>query len=77
MGNYKKICKNPYCRKEFKGSRTQQYCCVDCRVDGQKKQINAPKKSSGKTLVDDVREARRLGLTYGKYKALLHSGAKL
>lgn len=71
MKLYKKICKNTNCGNVFEGTRTQQYCCPDCRarVHIPKK----PKKTTKKkpcTLTEIAKEARANGTTYGKYVAM-------
>ncbi len=59
---YKKICKNPNCGKEFMGTKTQQYCCKECR--GEKK------SHKNTSLVETAIEARKNGMSYGKYVAM-------
>lgn len=59
---YKKICKNPNCNKEFMGTKTQQYCCKECR--GVKKQ------QKNVSLVETAIEARKNGMSYGQYVAM-------
>lgn len=66
MGQFKKYCKNPNCGKEFMGTRTQQYCCPECRVPTYKpkKKVVKPKPC---TIDEIARKAKELGMTYGKY----------
>ena len=59
---FKKICKNPNCGKEFMGARTQQYCCKECR--------GVSKSYKNTSFVDIAVEARKNGMSYGKYVAM-------
>ena len=70
MGTFKKFCKNLNCGKEFLGTKTQQYCCPDCRVPRYipKKLKYNPKRIS--TLDEVARQAKELGISYGKYVAM-------
>lgn len=62
---YKKICKNPNCGKEFMGSRTQRYCSPKCRGNsGEEKPKKAP------TVAEVAQEASEKGMSYGKYVAM-------
>jgi hypothetical protein len=69
MELYKKICKNQKCGKEFMGTRTQQYCCPECRVP-----TYIPKRKYKQikncTLGEVMAEAKKLGVSYGKYVAM-------
>ena len=72
MKLYKKICKNTNCGNVFEGTRTQQYCCPDCR-----KGVYIPKKPYKKkakhkpcSLNEWAKEARANGTSYGKYVAM-------
>lgn len=71
MKLYKRICKNTNCDKEFMGTRTQQYCCPDCRA-----RVYIPKKPKKKskhkpcTITEIAKEARKNGTSYGKYVAM-------
>lgn len=70
MELFKKKCKNPKCRKEFMGTKTQQYCCTECRVPtGNKKQIKR-KQNSVCTLNEIATQAKELGISYGKYVSM-------
>ena len=62
---FKKICKNPKCGIEFSGTKTQQYCCIDCRTNARR---NMPKTRC--TLDEVAKEAKELGMSYGKYVAM-------
>ena len=62
---FKKICKNPNCGKEFSGSRTQQYCCPDCRTTTRKQKL---KRTC--TIDEIARKAKLNGMSYGKYVAM-------
>ena len=68
---FKKICKNPECRKSFMGTRTQQYCCTGCRLSSTK---NKPKEPC--TLDEVTNQAKRLGMSYGKYVAIQYMNQK-
>ena len=75
MKLYKKICKNPMCKKEFMGTRTQQYCCPDCRMstiikEEKKLAIVTKNPISDYTLDEVANEAVEKGMTYGKYVAM-------
>ena len=63
---HKKICKNPDCGKEFRGSRTQQYCCPACRVPTYKPKKTV-KKAKPCTIDEIAIKAKELGISYGKY----------
>ena len=70
MGQFKKYCKNPNCGKEFMGTKTQQYCCPECRVPTykRKKRVVKPKSCT----IDEIAvKARKAGMTYGKYVEML------
>ena len=69
MGTFKKFCKNINCGTEFLGTRTQQYCCPECRVP---RYIPKRKKKQKKacTLDEVARQAKELGISYGKYVAM-------
>lgn len=69
MELYTKKCKNQKCGKVFKGTRTQQYCCPDCRVPTYKpkKKYQAIKTC---TLREASEQAKKLGMSYGQYVAL-------
>lgn len=62
---FKKICKNPNCGKEFSGTRTQQYCCTDCRTTTRNQK---PKRTC--TIDEIARKAKANGMSYGKYVAM-------
>lgn len=65
---YTKICKNPDCNKAFLGTKTQQYCCPDCRlVKGKYKQ---KEKKNAYSLEEITQQAREMGMSYGKYVAM-------
>ena len=72
MNLYKKICKNPMCEKEFMGTRTQQYCCPECRMSTIIKENKKPAIVTRKnyTLDEIANEASEKGMTYGKYVAM-------
>lgn len=69
MKLYKRVCKNPDCSNEFMGTRTQQYCCTDCRA-----RIYMPKRKPKHhkpcTINEIAKEAKANGTTYGKYVAM-------
>ena len=74
---YNKNCE--ICGKEFIGRRsTARYCSAACRELGKKEthkiwcKTNKKKKTeaAGTPIWQINEEARKLGLTYGKYKAL-------
>lgn len=61
---FKKQCK--VCKKIFIGkSYSNKYCSVECRRIGMSKSFRT--KPNG--LDEDIKEANRLGLSYGKYMA--------
>ena len=66
MKLYQRTCKNSMCGKVFIGTRTQQYCCPGCRIPTYK-----PKRKNKKiqkcTLDEVARQAKELGISYGKY----------
>ena len=66
MGQYLKICKNKDCGKEFMGTKTQQYCCPECRVPTYKPKKKVVKKKPC-TIDEIAKKAKALGMTYGKY----------
>ena len=66
MKLYKKTCKNPGCGKEFMGTKTQQYCCPDCRRS--KREEEKPKKNL--TLSEIAKKAKENGISYGRYVAI-------
>ncbi len=68
MGTFKKFCKNPNCGIEFMGTRTQQYCCPDCRVPTYIPKRKKQKKAC--TLDEVARQAKEIGISYGKYVAM-------
>lgn len=74
--NYKRYCKNPVCGKEFWGTRTQQYCCPECRVPRYipKRKPN-PKKVC--TLDEIVKKAKEHGMSYGQYVAMLYKEERM
>lgn len=64
------ICKN--CNKEFKTVNPHaKYCCFECRQEFYKKNPKpkpvAEKKVKKKSLAEINEEARKAGMTYGKY----------
>ena len=63
--NYVRRCKNPNCGKDFFGTRTQQYCCAECRPTARKN-----KMKSTCTINEVVRKANADGISYGKYVAM-------
>lgn len=73
MKQYKRKCKNPECGREFMGTKTQQYCCPEHRLPtGNSKKDTAVnfKKNKNKSLTEVAVEARKLGMTYGKYVSM-------
>ena len=70
MGTFKKYCKNPNCGKAFLGTRTQQYCCPDCRVPTYIPKKRKKKQKKTCTLDEVARQAKELGISYGKYVAM-------
>ena len=77
---YKRKCKNPDCNKEFMGTRTQQYCCEECREPtGYYKGKPRKKPSQGQSIgtLDEVAEkAKELGMSYGKYVAMQYKNER-
>ncbi len=66
MELFKKTCKNPNCKKVFMGTRTQQYCCIDCRMPSIK-----PKPIIKKRTIDEIaRKSKANGMSYGHYVAM-------
>lgn len=63
--SYLRKCKNPNCGKEFWGTRTQQYCCSECRPTMRKSKIK-----SNCTISEVARKANADGISYGKYVAM-------
>jgi hypothetical protein len=74
MRLYKRICKNPKCKKEFLGTRTQQYCCPDCRVPTGNNKYKRKIKTC--TIGEVARQANALGMSYGKYVAMQYQAEK-
>ena len=72
MGTFKKFCKNPNCGKAFLGTRTQQYCCPDCRVPTYIPKKRKKNKKHTCTIDDIARIAKENGMSYGKYVAMLY-----
>ena len=70
MELYKKICKNLSCGKEFMGTKSQLYCCIDCRPT---KCTPKPKHKRVCSLSDVARRAKELGVSYGKYVAMQYN----
>ena len=67
-----------HCGTVFKGNRNKQFCpeCLKYRQKQQRKESDARKKAkaieakiSKNKLLSDVREAKKLGISYGAYKA--------
>ena len=74
MGAFKKFCKNTDCGKEFMGTRTQQYCCPNCRIQTY---IPKEKKEKKACSLDEVaNKARELGMSYGKYVAMQYKNER-
>ena len=69
---YKKICKNPNCGNEFMGTRTQQYCCPQCRGNTG---TSKPKRPC--TLNEVAKEAMEKGMSYGKYVAMQYQEERM
>lgn len=75
MQLFRKKCKNRKCGKEFMGTRTQQYCCPECRQlpDSKlKKKVSSTKskemkKKNVQTIDEIATKAKELGMSYGKY----------
>lgn len=63
--SYLRKCKNPNCGKDFWGTRTQQYCCSECRPT-----VRKNKMKSTCTINEVVRKANADGISYGKYVAM-------
>lgn len=76
MKLYKKYCKNSMCGKEFMGTRTQQYCCHGCRVPTYIPKKKKHKQTKNCTLDEVARQAKELGVSYGKYVAMQTRGVK-
>jgi hypothetical protein len=70
MKLYKRICKNSMCGKEFEGTRTQVYCCPACRVPTYKSKKSKYRPNKNYTLDEITRQAKELGISYGKYVAM-------
>ena len=75
MKLYRKTCKNAACNKEFMGSRTQQYCCQECRpiryIPKRK-----PKTLESCTLDEVTKLAKENGVSYGKYVAMQYQAER-
>ena len=71
MELFKKVCKNSKCGKEFMGTRTQQYCCPDCRV------LTTVKKPKPCSIDEICRKAKEHGTTYGKYVEMLYKQERM
>ena len=69
MELYKRQCKNPKCNNWFMGTRTQVYCCPECR-----KPTYTPKKKKKPikkcTIEEITKQAKELGMSYGYYVAM-------
>ena len=78
---YKKKCKNPDCNKVFMGTRTQQYCCKECREptgyykDKPKKKASLTANTPG-SLDEVLKKAKELGMSYGKYVAMQYQNGR-
>ena len=75
MKLYKRYCENPECGKAFMGTKTQRYCCPEHRKKQEylKKDADVkpkPKQHKNKSLTEVAVEARKLGMTYGKYVSM-------
>ncbi len=65
-----------HCGKKYNTTRkTQRYCCEDCRkkhrdYSGKKKTVRRKKAVKGvnSELVNDAVEARKRGMSYGRYQ---------
>jgi hypothetical protein len=75
MKLYERTCKNSKCGKVFMGTRTQQYCCPACRVPTYKPKKKY-KKIKGCTLDEVAREAKKQGISYGKYVAMQYNAER-
>ena len=76
MELYSRICKT--CGKEFKATKNQQYCCVECRPRTHKKYPRHKYKSKKISTINDVsREAREKGMTYGQYVAMQYMSERM
>ncbi len=77
------ICRYSECRKEFIPEKKGiKYCCVECRTiatririrENEKKKREEKAKISKRLTVADVeRKARKLGMHYGQYVAMMES----
>lgn len=75
--NYKRICKNPKCGKEFMGTRTQQYCSIKCRGSAEKRLPMREKRKKACTLNEVAKEAMKNGMSYGKYVAMQYQEERM
>lgn len=76
MELYKKICKNKTCGKEFMGTRTQRYCCAGCRVYTYKPKKVKHKPTKVCTINEITKQAKELGISYGKYVAMQYENER-
>ena len=75
--DYKRICKNPKCGKEFLGTRTQQFCCIECRSSKDKSLPKGEKPKRPCTLNEVAKEAMEKGMSYGKYVAMQYQEERM
>lgn len=66
----------PVCGKRFTGSENKKYCGAYCRNKAGKakrigKELTVPGKRKKMTIEDIDAEARKAGLSYGKYVAMM------
>lgn len=67
----KKIKTCEFCGKEYEAVRSsQKYCSQQCRKEMQKSLGEMKKIKKTSHIVDTCREARKLGMSYGKYQAM-------
>ena len=72
MKLFKKTCKNPNCNNDFIGTKTQQFCCPECRPAHRN---HKPKKTC--TLGEVARKAKTNGMSYGKYVAMQYQAERM
>lgn len=66
----------PVCGKRFTGAENKKYCGAHCRNKAGKakqtgKELTAPGKRKKMTIEDIDAEARKAGMSYGKYVAMM------
>ena len=75
---YQRICKNPKCGKEFWGTKTQQYCCLECRPPRYiSKRMAKENNKKPCTLEEVIKQAKEHGMSYGQYVAMLYKEERM